>query len=94
MKNHKNGNLRHLTSSHLQRKSGNYLMSEFSLNLFQNTTRAGFLFVKGTRMREQGSSKGEGTHRGNLCVDTQIFPNPDKSIVIYHDSKECENHNS
>ena len=37
-------------------------MSEFSLNLFQNTTRAGFLFVKGTRMREQGSSKGEGTH--------------------------------
>ena len=41
-------------------------------------------------MREQGSLKGEGTHRGNLCVDAQIFPNPDKSIVIYHDSKECE----
>ena len=36
------------------------------------------------------SLKGDGTHRGNLCVDTQIFPNPDKSIVIYHDSKECE----
>ena len=45
---------------------------------------------KGTGMREQGSLKGEGTHRGNLCVDTQIVPNPDKSIVIYHDSKECE----
>ena len=24
-------------------------------------------------MREQGSLKGEGTHRGNLCVDAQIF---------------------
>ena len=43
-------------------------MSEFSLNLFQNTTRAGFLFVEGTGMRQQGSLKGEGTHRGNLCV--------------------------
>ena len=43
-------------------------------------------------MREQGSLKGEGTHRGNLCVDAQIVPNPDTSIVIYHDSKECENH--
>ena len=41
-------------------------------------------------MREQGSLKGEGTHRGNLCVYTQIVPNPDKLIVIYHDSKECE----
>ena len=44
-------------------------MSEFSLNLFQNTTRAGFLFVKGTRMREQGSSKGEGTH-GEISAST------------------------
>ena len=41
-------------------------------------------------MREQGSLKGEGTHRGNLCVDTQIVPNPDTSIVIYHDLNECE----
>ena len=32
------------------------------------TERAGFLFVEGTRMREQGSLKGEGTHRGNLSV--------------------------
>ena len=32
--------------------------------------------MKGTGMREQGSLKGEGTHRGNLCV--QIFkPNLD-----------------
>ena len=37
-------------------------------------------------MREQGSLKGEGTHSGNLCVDAQIFPNPDTSIVIYIDS--------
>ena len=44
-------------------------MSEFSLKLFQNTTRAGFLFVKGTRMREQGSSKGEGTH-GEISSST------------------------
>ena len=44
-------------------------MGEFSLNLFQNTTRAGFLFVKGTRMREQGSSKGEGTH-GEIFAST------------------------
>ena len=29
-------------------------------------------------MREQGSFKGVGvgTHRANLCVDAQIFPNP------------------
>ena len=41
-------------------------------------------------MREQGGLKGEGTHRGNLCVDAQIVPNPDTSIVIYLDSKELE----
>ena len=44
-------------------------MSEYSLNLFQNTTRAGSLFVKGTRMREQGSSKGENTH-GEISAST------------------------
>ena len=32
------------------------------------TERAGFLFVEGTRMREQWSLKGEGSHRGNLSV--------------------------
>ena len=32
------------------------------------TARAGFLFVEDTGMREQGSLKGQGTHRGNLCV--------------------------
>ena len=39
--------------------------------------------LKGTGMREQGSLKGEGTHRGNLCVDTQIVPNPDTLIEEY-----------
>ena len=34
-------------------------------------------------MREQGSLKGVGTHRENLCVDAQIIPNPDMSFVIY-----------
>ena len=29
---------------------------------------SGLLTVKGTGMREQGSLKGEGMHRGNLCV--------------------------
>ena len=57
---------------------------------WRRSSLSGFLTAKGTIMREQGSLKGEGTHRGNLCVDAQIFPNPDKSIVIYHDSKECE----
>ena len=38
-----------------------------------------FLFTMGV-MREQGSLKGEGTHRGNLCVDAQIVPNPDSPV--------------
>ena len=42
---------------------------------------SGLLTVKGTVMREQGSLKGEGTHRANLCVDAQIFPNPDSPKV-------------
>ena len=43
---------------------------------------SGLLNVKGTVMREQGSLKGEGTHRANLCVDAQIFPNPDSPKVV------------
>ena len=36
--------------------------------------------MKGTVMREQGSLKGEGMHRGNLCVDAQIILNPDSPV--------------
>ena len=39
----------------------------YSLSL-RGTERAGCLFVEDTGMREQGSLKGQGTHRGNLCV--------------------------
>ena len=52
---------------------------------------SGLLTVKGTLMREQGSLKGEGTHRGNLCVDAQIFPNPDSPVggaVHIHKEKQ------
>ena len=31
-------------------------------------------------MREQGSLKGEGTHRENLCFDAQFFPNSDSPV--------------
>ena len=49
--------------------------SKDRLNLrfgWRGTTLSGFLTVKGTVMREQGSSKGEGTHRGRLFVGAQI----------------------
>ena len=35
---------------------------------WRDSSLSGLLTVKGTGMREQGSLKGEGTHRGNLCV--------------------------
>ena len=47
---------------------------------WRGNSLSGLLTVKGTVMREQGSLKGEGTHRGNLCVDAQIFPNPDSPV--------------
>ena len=36
---------------------------------WRGSSLSGLLTVKGTGMREQGSLKGEGTHRGNLCVE-------------------------
>ena len=36
---------------------------------WRDSSLSGLLTVKGTGMREQGSLKGEGTHRGNLCVE-------------------------
>ena len=70
---------------------GKFIKGPFKLKSgWRRISLSGLLTVKGTVMREQGSLKGKGTHRGNLCVDTQIVPNPDMSIVIYHDSKECE----
>ena len=36
---------------------------------WRGNSLSGLLTVKGTGMREQGSLKGEGTHRGNLCVE-------------------------
>ena len=36
---------------------------------WRRSSLSGLLTVKGTGMREQGSLKGVGTHRGNLYVD-------------------------
>ena len=50
---------------------------------WRRSSLSGLLTVKGTGMREQGSLKGVGTHRGNLCVDAQIVPNPDVRIYSF-----------
>ena len=43
---------------------------------WRRSSLSGVLTAKGTRMREQGNLKEDGTQRRNLCVDTQIVPNP------------------
>jgi hypothetical protein len=39
---------------------------------WRGNSLSGLLTVKGTVMREQGSLKGEGTHRGNLFANVNL----------------------